>query len=447
MKYIINKIKTGSLIAVAAMAVLASCNKDMPAIEGPTPISPNPVPSTARALGDTLNTPARANDSLFYKLIVRGGMLATLNNKQATYTMFVPTNAAMRTFLTAASGGAIPAGSPDAVYVGFINTNLPAASAAGIVSYNIIPQKVLAANIPATFPNFQYPTLINPAPQISALLRLTTFPSTRNGAFLNNTPITSTDNLAANGVFHEIANVVTPPSQYLWDRINADAGLTYLKAAILRADSGVAVTSAGSLQGALLNIGANLTVYAPTDAAFRTTLTGAITQALIPQVIAQITPAIIAQLIAGGATPEQAAAQAPAIAAAQAPAIAFTTATSLAATPAVFTNPALYGALTATVVKGIVVYHLLGVRAFNNNLPTTAANFPTLLNGGIPSHPGVSLQASLTGGFVTAATVKGIANGTASNILINPTPAPNGTSDQFYLNGVLQKIDQVLLPQ
>ena len=35
----------------------------------------------------------------------------------------------------------------------------------------------------------------------------------------------------------------------------------------------------------------------------------------------------------------------------------------------------------------------------------------------------------------------------ASNIAINPTPAPGGTSDQHYLNGVIHKIDQVLRPQ
>jgi hypothetical protein len=70
-----------------------------------------------------------------------------------------------------------------------------------------------------------------------------------------------------------------------------------------------------------------------------------------------------------------------------------------------------------------------------------------LLNGAIPGHPGIGLQATFTGSFVSSATVKGAANATAAKILINPTPAPSGTSDQFYLNGVLHKIDQVLLPQ
>lgn len=417
MKYIFKKIQIASFAAILAIAGFSSCNKGLEEIGGPPFVTPMP-PGNGKALGDTLAT--KANDSLYYKIIVKAGLLATLNNKANQYTVFVPTNSAVRTFVTAITGGAVPSAAPDAAFAAFINSaSFPAASAAGIVSYNIIPQRVLAANIPATFPNFQYPTLINPAPTVSALLRLTTFPSTRNGTWLNNTPITSLDNLAANGVYHEIANVVVPPSTYLWDRINADSTLTFLKAAIQRADSGT--VSPGTLVGALLNIGANLTVYAPTDSAFKATLSGAIYQALV------------AQGFPAGATT-------------------FATATALATAtdangPTVFRNPVLYGALSAQTVKGIVVYHILGVRAFNNNLPTTRTNFPTLLNGAIPTHPGIGLMAVLTGNFVSAVTVKGAANATAANVLINPTPAPAGTSDQFYLNGVLHKIDQVLLPQ
>ena len=74
------------------------------------------------------------------------------------------------------------------------------------------------------------------------------------------------------------------------------------------------------------------------------------------------------------------------------PATALATATFLASTPAVFSNPALYGALSAQTVKGILVYHILGSRAFSVNLPTTATNVPTLLNVAIASHPGVNLR-------------------------------------------------------
>jgi hypothetical protein len=57
----------------------------------------------------------------------------------------------------------------------------------------------------------------------------------------------------------------------------------------------------------------------------------------------------------------------------------------------------------------------------------------------------VTIQATFGTTGVTAATVKGVANPTASNVLIDPRT--NGTSDQHYINGVIHKIDQVLRPQ
>ncbi len=395
------------LFAVVSIVLFAACNKGTYDIDGVPPVSPNTV-SPLRTLGDTLAL--QANDSLYYAIVVKGGGLATLNNRNANFTAFVPTNAAVRQFVTAITAGAVPATAPDAAFKAFINSaSFPASSAAGIVNFNIIPQTVPSTAIPTTFPNLPYPTLINPAPTVSPFVRLLTFPSNRNGFFVNNIPMIGLDKFAANGVYHEVAAVPVPPSQFVWDRINTDANLTYFKAAIRRADSGTAV-----IEPAMKNIGANLTVYAPVDAAVQAALTAVITQALIAQNVP------------------------PATAAAQAAA--------LASSPTVFSNPALYPFLTAERVKGIVVYHLMTVRAFNNNLPTTQTNYPTLLNSAIAAHPGIGLRATFTGPMVTAATVKGLGNATPANVQINPTPN-TGTSDQFYLNGVLHKIDQLLLPQ
>ncbi|MCU0382187.1 MAG: fasciclin domain-containing protein [Chitinophagaceae bacterium] len=293
-----------------------------------------------------------------------------------------------------------------------------------VLKCHLVSQVVPASAIPQTFPNLPYPTFFNPAPTLTALARLNVFPSTRNGAWLNNIPLKQTDIPAYNGMIHKVAAVVMPPSRVLWNRINTDTvstnpnALAYLRAAIIRADSGYAPNAAPSLIYFLNNPLANFTVFAPTDAAFRATLTGAIAQALIAQGMP--------------------------------PADALATAAALASTPAVFSNPALYGVLTAQTVRGIVAYHVLGNRAFSNNLPTTATAYPTLLNGVVPTHPGITLQATFGAPpFVTAATVKGLANATASNVLITlpPVMEPGGSSDQHYVNGVLHKIDQVLLPQ
>lgn len=421
MKYIINSMKISFLLALSAIMIFTSCNKDLEQIYSAPPVTP-----TGTALGDVLK--ANADDSLYYRLIIKSGLLTTINNPSTTFTMFVPGNSAMRSFIVAISGGTVMTTDPDAVFSGFITAFISQGNAAGIVSYNTCPQKLASSSIPSTFPNFQYPTILNPAPTVSALLRLTTFPTRRNGAWVNNIPLVPTGlNIPAlNGVIHHTAFLVAPPSRFIWNRINADAGLTYLKAAIQRADSGTTATpgvlNQANLQSVLSNLGPNLTVFAPTDAAFQATLTGAITQALIGL----------------GVPPATAALQAAA----------------LASTPGVFSDPLLYSVLTAQTVKGIVVYHVLGNRAFTNNLPTITTSYPTLLNSVFTAHPGLAINATFGGlpafPFVTAATVKGLGNATAANIVINATPLipdPNGTSDQHYINGTLHKIDQVLLPQ
>jgi len=116
----------------------------------------------------------------------------------------------------------------------------------------------------------------------------------------------------------------------------------------------------------------------------------------------------------------------------------------LASSPTIFQNPLTFSVLTVPVVQGLLFYHVLGVRAFSVNIPASATSVPTLVNSVYPTYPGVTIQADfgLTG--VTAARVKGFANPSPSNLLINPTPEPNGSSDQHYINGTLHKIDQVL---
>jgi uncharacterized surface protein with fasciclin (FAS1) repeats len=328
--------------------------------------------------------------------------------------MFVPNNAAMRQFITAASGGLIPAGSPESVYVKFLDSTLVVAppavlagisrvQAAGIVNYNIIPQSITTASITNTFPNFFYPTNLNPTTGTAGfnpLVRLLTFPTTRNGNWINNIPLVAVNATAANGIIHTAGAVPVPPSKVLYQRIAADVDMTIFNAAVSRADSGVAPTTSASLIWAMSNFGPNFTVFVPTNLAMKQ-LISALTGGLIP------------------------------VGAPDANFIAFLGSNSV----------------NTQTIKGIVVYHILGSRAFLNNFPTTATSYTTLLNSAVPTHPGVSLTSSFTGPFVSIATVKGAANATASNIAINPTPEPNGTSDQLYVNGTIHKIDQVLRPQ
>jgi len=407
--------KISSIIALFISIIsISSCNKELEQVNEAA-IVPSNLPKLDQSLRDN------ADFSLYYALVVRGNQLSLINDSTRSFTMFVPGNAGIKALINALSGGGVPTNAPNALFEAFINNQVPVEQAAAIVQYNTIPQVIRASSIPNTYFNLSYPSTLNPLPSVSPLLRLNVFPSGINGAWLNNVPIFAFDREASNGVIHQTATLAVPAQRTLWDRISADTTLKYLKAAVVRADSGVVADNSSSLVWVLSNFGPDITVFAPVDTAFQKTLKLVISQALIAQGI-----------------PAQTALQ---------------LATNLSSSPNVFSNPLLYGALTAQTVKGILVYHILGKRAYTNNMPTTATAFPTLLNTVIASHPGVKLRATINppNPFVASATVKDVYNNSpAANIIINAsplTPEPFGTSDQEYINGVLHKIDAVLLPQ
>lgn len=349
--------------------------------EPATPLAPE-VPATSTTLAQLLDSP----DSSFTFLraaVVRAGLLATLQNTGVRFTVFAPDNDAF-----------IASGIPNRTVI----NSLPVATVNGLVNYHIIPQIIRASSIPTTFPNFQYPVNINPNPAASPFLRLTSYPSRRsNGAWVNNIPITATDIPAANGIVHKVSRLLTPPSMFLWNQITTDPRLVLLRAAIDRADQDP--TAPGFLANVLGNnpnvaIGANFTVFAPDTTAFKNTLSA----------------------LSGGAL-------------------------NPALPNAVFAG--FIGTLPITTVKGIVVYHVLGSRAFSNNLPATQTNVRTLLNSSISAHPGVGVQVTLVtvpgfGLAASSASVKGVANATAATVT---------TPDLHFINGTMHIINQVLLPQ
>jgi uncharacterized surface protein with fasciclin (FAS1) repeats len=398
--------KVVKLMGAALLATtffLTSCNKGFEDVPGA-----NTTNVSTQNLAEKLN--ADANYSIFRSALIKYGLFNRLAN-QGNYTLLAMDNPTLTfvlsTFgLTPAQFDALPPAAAPSVF----------ASLAGLFTYHVIPQNMPAANLPNSFsaattlypaqvPNAQVPSSLNIGTFSGAPVMMSAFLAKNGGnAFANTTPIVQPDAIvASNGVLHKVAAPVIPPSQTLGQMIAADPNLTYLAAAVARADSGQVVGTTAQL-GYVLNLAvANVTVFAPTDVAFKTLLTGAIAQALIAQGMA--------------------------------PATALATATALAATPAVFTNPALATVLTPTMIRGIVVYHLLGSRAYSVNLPLATQNLKTLLNGGIPAHPGVLVDRS-----TATPRLLGLANG-AGNF------SNFATTDRNCVNGVIHVIDRVLLPQ
>lgn len=299
------QIKNWLLASLTAGLLFTSCNKDVP---DPVPL-PTPSIPTGATIGQVITTDTTY--SYLLAAVNRAGLADALFTQTQRFTVFAPNNAAFR-----ASG--IPS-------IAVINA-LPLTTLVPLVQYHVLGGKVAAANIPETFPNYQALTLFSPPGVPAPFVRLSNFPSRRGSqAWVNNIPVTQADIAASNGVIHSMARVLAPPSQTLSALINADTSLTFLRAAITRADSGQ--TGLNRLDSVLnLPIGPNLTLFAPTNNAFRTLLT------------------------ALGLPPSAAA----------------------------------INFLPVQTVRAIVSYHGLGTRVFSPNIPAADLALPTLLTAAVP---------------------------------------------------------------
>lgn len=405
-----NKFKTGGLILAAAIFGLTACNKE------PEQITSAPAtPPTGLSLGETLA--ATTDDSLFNRMVIKGGMAATLSNKNLGYTLFVPNNAAVITSF----GGSLASANAT------INALSPTTLAL-IVKYNMIPQKLMSTQILHGFPNMQMPTDIILDPT-NPLVRMTSFPSKSGAAgasfYYNNAPLTTADNVVANGVIHHTGFIVAPPSRVLKDTIARVSNLSYFRAAIARADSG---STGLSRFDSLLNYPVvNMTVLAPNDAAFQTLIYGLSFQGYL----------------ATRPTPYTATDSA--------------TANTLA-TGAVAAGPAFLSTnnVTTALVKGIIAYHFLAtnptgayqpnIRAFSVNIPSTPIFVKTLVNAGVAVHPGIMARATYTGPIVTALAFSSYGSFPPGGAPFSYTANTLGM-DRLAVNGIFHIIDKVLLPQ
>lgn len=350
----IKNITRSGLLLLASTAVFTACNK-VPDVEDITPSTPS-----GQTIAEIISTDA--NYSILKAAATKAGVLGVLGNKNNKLTLFAPDNAAMaRSGISEAVVGA-----------------LPAAQLAAILSYHVVPQAIPSVAIPTLpYPNVQMPSLLQPL-ATQPLFKMSIFPSKRTGgAYVNNIPLTAVDKQAANGYIHTTYALVAPPQATLRTVIANDPNLSFLRAAIARADEG---STGLSRIDSLLNYAfPNITLFAPTDDAFKAALT------------------------------------------------------MLGAPPV----PQAFAALPVQTVRGILAYHILAIngtptfRVFSPNIYTGTAE--TLLGPASSGMPPLTFDAANP----MAPTVKGRVNPTASNIV---------AADIHGVNGVIHKVDQVLLP-
>lgn len=208
------------MLASMLLFMLVSCKKD------------EAVPGKTIAALVTEN----ANLSLLRAAVVRAGLVETLSG-QGTFTVFAPDNTAF----TAAGLGTEAA----------INA-VPEATLRQILLYHVLPQEYASGSIPSAT------TELNTA--ADARLYVT---KNSNGVFVNGAAVTAADIDAQNGVVHVVNKVLMPPPGNLVQLAQANANLSFLVAAVVRASQGT-TNVAAVLSGA-----GPFTVFAPTNTAFQ----------------------------------------------------------------------------------------------------------------------------------------------------------------------------------
>lgn len=240
------------------MATAVSCDKD----------DDNSMPSDNTITGKVV---ADANFSLLEKAVVKAGLDGTLSGA-GPFTVFAPNDAAF-----AASG--ISSSSID---------GMSADALKRLLLYHTLTTEVMAANVPGG-PNAKVTTANSPGDSIFV---------TKNtaGVFVNGVKVITADVDASNGVIHVMEKVLMPPGGNIvataQANLGGDNGLDSLVTAIVRADA--------AAPGLITLINSNvLTVFAPTNKAFRNLL-GALSLSNVSQIpIATLQAVLSYHLVSG----------------------------------------------------------------------------------------------------------------------------------------------------
>ncbi len=213
--------KTVLLMGLASVFFLSSCDKDdddTPALQSITQI--------------VVNSP----DFTILEAAVVKAELATILETTPNLTVFAPNDAAF----TAAG-----------ITLAVVNSKTKAELQA-LLGYHVLTSLVPSSGVPAG-PNAEVTTYS--AGKIYATRNA-------NGVFINGVKVVTADVAAKNGIIHIVDRVIVPPAGNIVATAQATPALSYLVAAVLRADA-----SGTSISGALSAAGP-LTVFAPTNQAF-----------------------------------------------------------------------------------------------------------------------------------------------------------------------------------
>jgi uncharacterized surface protein with fasciclin (FAS1) repeats len=247
--------------ALGTIVTFSSCKKKTDDVVTPPVVAVNTI--TDKVVAD-------ASLSLLKQAVVKAGLDGTLKTT-GPFTVFAPDDAAF-----AASG-----------ITAATITSLSADSLKKILLYHTIGSKILAAAVPAG-PNAKVVTAGGDSVFVTR--------TTAGAVYVNGIQVTSANIEADNGVIHKVNRVIKLPAANIVVTA-VGAGLDSLVVAVTRATN--APGGDPTLAGALSN--ATLTVFAPTNAAFRDLLT-ALSLSNISQIpIAQLVSVLKLHVVNGRA--------------------------------------------------------------------------------------------------------------------------------------------------
>jgi uncharacterized surface protein with fasciclin (FAS1) repeats len=211
------------LVVLLFSVTMVSCKKDS--------TTPTTTPGTI-----TAQVSAGSNFTLLKSAVVKAGLATTLDGA-GPFTVFAPTDDAFT-----ASG-----------VTSSVIGSLSADQLKAILLYHTLGAKVMAADVPAG-PNAKVVTAGGDSVFVT---------KNSSGVFVNGINVVAADIAASNGVIHTVSKVLLPPAGNIVEVASADTTFSFLVAAVVKASSG------STNVAAILSGGSILTVFAPTNNAFR----------------------------------------------------------------------------------------------------------------------------------------------------------------------------------
>ncbi|GAB3886751.1 fasciclin domain-containing protein [Spirosoma agri] len=209
-----------------------------------------PTPSTVNDLINTGN--GTTNQFTIFRTALRQSGLSGPLSQQGTYTVFAPTDAAFRAF-------------------GYADTNAikaaPVSLLTAVMQYHVLTSRLDASAIP-TAVNSPVQTLSGGTLYITK--GTSTSATSTTGISVNGARVVSSNGDASNGIVHVIDRVLLPP--VFGNVVQTIAGIPSILPTASFNYLNAAVTRAGVVSSLTATSGGPITVFAPTDAAFTTSI-------------------------------------------------------------------------------------------------------------------------------------------------------------------------------